>query len=240
MTDDSISKSDQLRQRFHHVQERIRKAETSCKRLPDSVELLAVSKTRSSEEIHALAEQGQRMFGENYLQEAVSKITQLEALKLSWHFIGRIQSNKTRQIAEHFDWVHSVASLKHATRLSQQRPDNLAPLNICLQVNTSGESSKDGHSPEELKELLPEYQALDKIQIQGLMTIPAPVEDNSDPRQPFQLLRTLRDQLSTKEKPLSTLSMGMSNDLEDAICEGATIVRIGTAIFGPRQYNQSQ
>ena len=238
MTDDTLSNPDQLRNRFQGVKTRIHNAEISCKREPGSVKLLAVSKTRSHEEIAALAEQGQQMFGESYLQEAVSKIARLEALKLSWHFIGRIQSNKTRQIAEHFDWVHSVSSLKHATRLSQQRPDSMPPLNVCLQVNTSGEPSKDGHSPEELALLLPDYLALEKIRIQGLMTIPAPVSEDSDPRASLRLLRRLRDRLTSQNNPLSTLSMGMSNDLEEAICEGATIVRIGTAIFGPRQYNQ--
>jgi pyridoxal phosphate enzyme (YggS family) len=238
VTDDNISNPEPLRQRFQAVQQRIREAEASCRREANSVNLLAVSKTRSSGEIRALAEQGHRMFGENYLQEALSKITQLEALKLSWHFIGRIQSNKTRQIAEHFDWVHSVANLKHGARLSQQRPAHLPPLNICLQINTSGESSKEGHTPDELEQLLPAYLDLDNIHVRGLMTIPAPAESTSDPSSSLRLLRQLRDRLSTPEAPLETLSMGMSGDLEEAICEGATIVRIGTAIFGPRQYNQ--
>lgn len=239
VTDNSLSNQNQLQQRFQAVQQRVHAAEGACGREPGSVELLAVSKTRSSEEIDALADQGQRHFGENYLQEALAKMSQLASRNLCWHFIGRIQSNKTRQIAENFDWVHSVASLKHATRLSQQRPDHLPPLNICLQVNTSGESSKDGHSPDEVVQMLPAYQNLEKIIVQGLMTIPAPVESSPDPRQSLQSLRTLRDRLSTLEHPLTTLSMGMSNDLEDAICEGATIVRIGTAIFGPRHYNPS-
>jgi pyridoxal phosphate enzyme (YggS family) len=238
VTDESIPNTEPLRQRFQAVQQRIRKAEASCHREANSVSLLAVSKTRSSEEIRALAEQGHRLFGENYLQEALSKIAKLQELKLSWHFIGRIQSNKTRQIAEHFDWVHSVASLKHGSRLSQQRPAHLPPLNICLQINTSGESSKDGHTPDELEQLLPAYLELDNINIRGLMTIPAPAANSSDPSSSLRLLRQLRDNLSSPEAPLETLSMGMSGDLEEAICEGATIVRIGTAIFGPRQYNQ--
>ncbi|MCG7987393.1 MAG: YggS family pyridoxal phosphate-dependent enzyme [Candidatus Thiodiazotropha weberae] len=237
MTDNTVSTPDQLRQRFEAVEQRIQQATAACQRKTDSVELLAVSKTRSSEEIRALAALGQRMFGENYLQEAISKIEQLAELNLCWHFIGRIQSNKTRPIAEHFDWVHSVASLKHATRLSQQRPEGMSPLNICLQVNTSGETSKDGHSPEELAQLLPAYQQLDRIIVRGLMTIPAPVAETEDPKQSLKLLHILRDQLKTADNPLNTLSMGMSDDLEDAICEGSTIVRIGTAIFGPRNYN---
>ena len=238
MTDNTLQNQDNLRQRFQAVQLRIRQAEASCRRKADSVALLAVSKTRSSDEIRALAEQGHRLFGENYLQEALTKIAQLQDLKLSWHFIGRIQSNKTRQIAEHFDWVHSVASLKHATRLSQQRPAHLPPLNICVQVNTSGEASKDGHDPEELVQLLPAYRDLANLRVCGLMTIPAPVQESGDPNRPLRRLRQLRDQLRTPDTPLETLSMGMSDDLEAAICEGATIVRIGTAIFGPRQYNQ--
>ncbi|MCG8489169.1 MAG: YggS family pyridoxal phosphate-dependent enzyme [Chromatiales bacterium] len=237
MTDNTVSNPDQLQQRYQAVQQRIKLATVACQRKAGSVELLAVSKTRSSEEIRALASLGQRMFGENYLQEAIGKIDQLADLNLSWHFIGRIQSNKTRPIAEHFDWVHSVASLKHATRLSQQRPEGMPPLNICLQVNTSGEASKDGHTPQELAQLLPDYQQLEGIRVRGLMTIPAPVAESEDPKQSLKLLNTLRDQLKTADNPLNTLSMGMSDDLEDAICEGSTIVRIGTAIFGPRNYN---
>jgi pyridoxal phosphate enzyme (YggS family) len=232
-----VSEATSLHQRYESVLERLAKAEAACGRAAGSVELLAVSKTRSAEEIHALYQLGQRRFGENYLQEAEAKIKQLRDLPLSWHFIGRIQSNKTRPIAEHFDWVHSLASLKHARRLSEQRPANLPPLNICLQVNASGESSKDGHSPEELTQLLADYCRLPNLRIRGLMTIPAPAE-GEDQRQPLQLLRQLRDRLASPEHPLETLSMGMSNDLEAAIAEGATIVRIGTAIFGPRAYNR--
>jgi pyridoxal phosphate enzyme (YggS family) len=174
------------------------------------------------------------MFGESYLQEALPKITQLASRNLEWHFIGRIQSNKTRQITEHFDWVHSVASLKHAARLNQQRPTRMPPLKVCLQVNTSAEASKDGHSPEALPELLPTYLKFENLRVCGLMTIPAPTQEGMDPHRPLQQLRKIRDQLRSPETPLETLSMGMSDDLEAAVCEGATIVRIGTAIFGPR------
>ncbi|MCU7871935.1 MAG: YggS family pyridoxal phosphate-dependent enzyme [Candidatus Thiodiazotropha sp. (ex Lucinoma borealis)] len=227
-----------LHQPYHQVLDRIRRAEANCNRAPGSTQLLAVSKTRSADEIGLLADLGQRLFGENYLQEALTKIALLQDRDLEWHFIGRIQSNKTRQIAENFHWVHSVASLKHATRLSDQRPQHLSPLNICLQVNTSGEKSKDGHNEHELAELLDAYTALPNIQVRGLMTIPAPAEDKSAQHYPFQQLRRLRDRLCNKDVPLITLSMGMSDDLESAIEEGATLVRIGTAIFGPRQYNQ--
>jgi PLP dependent protein len=201
------------------------------------VQLLAVSKTRTADEIRALAALGQTCFGENYLQEALEKMRQLRDLPIEWHFIGRIQSNKTRQIAAHFDWVHSLSSLKHARRLSEQRPTQLPPLNVCLQVNTSGEASKDGHEPAELEALLNDYLALPNLAVRGLMTIPAPGEEASDLHQPFKLLRNLRDRLCSKAYPLETLSMGMSDDLEAAIAEGATMVRIGTAIFGPRAYN---
>ena len=226
-----------LQQRLENVRERLYKAETACGRTAGSVELLAVSKTRSADEVRQLYLLGQRSFGENYLQDAETKIEQLHDLPLSWHFIGRIQSNKTRPIAARFDWVHSLASLKHARRLSEQRPSELPPLNVCLQVNTSGESSKDGHTPEELAQLLGDYQQLPNLRIRGLMTIPAPAE-GQDQHRPFQRLRQLRDRLASPENPLETLSMGMSNELEAAVAEGATMVRIGTAIFGPRAYNR--
>lgn len=226
-----------LQQRYERVLERLAKAEAASGRAAGSVELLAVSKTRSAEEIRALHQLGQRSFGENYLQDAEPKIELLQELSISWHFIGRIQSNKTRPIAERFDWVHSLASLKHARRLSEQRPADLPPLNVCLQVNTSGEASKDGHSPEELSRLLDDYCQLPNLRVRGLMTIPAPAEGAAQHR-PFQLLRQLRDRLATPDHPLETLSMGMSGDLEAAVAEGATLVRIGTAIFGPRAYNR--
>ena len=226
-----------LQQLYDGVLERLARAEAACGRTAGSVKLLAVSKTRSADEIRALYQLGQRSFGENYLQDAQPKIEQLRDLSLSWHFIGRIQSNKTRPIAEQFDWVHSLASLKHARRLSEQRPPGLPPLNVCLQVNTSAEASKDGHSPEELSDLLDDYCQLPNLRVRGLMTIPAPAEGEAQHR-PFQLLRQLRDRLASPEHPLETLSMGMSGDLEAAVAEGATLVRIGTAIFGPRAYNR--
>ncbi len=185
-----------------------------------------------------LADLGQNCFGENYLQEALAKIDRLREKNLEWHFIGRIQSNKTRPIAENFHWVHSVASLQHATRLSDQRPPDLPPLNVCLQLNSSGESSKDGYSEEALIEEFEALTSLPNLRIRGLMTIPAPAAEGADQHLPFKRLRLLRDKLQSVENPMDTLSMGMSDDLEAAIAEGATIIRIGTAIFGPRQYNQ--
>ncbi|MGD8908757.1 MAG: YggS family pyridoxal phosphate-dependent enzyme [Chromatiales bacterium] len=232
MTDNNL-----LKERYEQLASRIRQAESATGRPPGSVRLLAVSKTRDAAEIRALAGLGQVCFGENYLQEAEQKIEQLRDLALEWHFIGRIQSNKTRSIAERFDWVHSLASLKHARRLSEQRPSHLPPLNVCLQVNTSGEGSKDGHCAQELESVIGDYAALPNLRLCGLMTIPAPAQGEAQHR-PFQLLRRLRDRLATPGHPLETLSMGMSDDLEAAIAEGATIVRVGTAIFGPRTYNR--
>ena len=219
------------------MQQRIRQAEADYGRTAGEVKLLAVSKTRPVKEITTVAALGQLRFGESYLQEALEKIERIHDHKLEWHFIGRIQSNKTKSIAEHFDWVHSIASLKQAQRLNDHRPVALPPLNICVQVNTSAETSKGGHEPDELPQLLEHYASLPNLKVQGLMTIPAPVEGLDAQRRPFRLLRTLRDRLSSDNLPLETLSMGMSGDLEAAIAEGATIVRIGTAIFGPRQYN---
>lgn len=227
-----------LQQHYTSVLNRIRRAETASSRARSSVHLLAVSKTKSVEEIAMLADLGQRCFGENYLQEALAKVDQLKERHLEWHFIGRIQSNKTRQIAENFHWVHSVASLKHATRLNDQRPPELAPLNICLQVNTSGEASKDGYGEEALIEEFEAFTELPNLRLRGLMTIPAPAAGDAAQHVPFKRLRLLRDKLQSAEHPLDTLSMGMSDDLETAIAEGATIIRIGTAIFGPRQYNR--
>ncbi len=226
-----------IEQRLARVRQRIEQAERQAERTPASTILLAVSKTRTADEIRAAFAAGQTAFGENYLQDALEKIDALADLKLEWHFIGRIQSNKTKPIAENFDWVHSIASLKHARRLGEQRPPERPPLKICIQVNTSGEASKGGHEPEQLPELLKAYQALPGIEVIGLMTIPAPADDAAAQRRPFRLLRNLRDTLRSDALPLETLSMGMSGDLEAAILEGATIVRIGTAIFGPRQYN---
>lgn len=181
-----------------------------------------------------MADAGMRRFGENYLQEALEKIAALQELDLEWHFIGPIQSNKTRPIAEHFDWVHSVDRLKLARRLSEQRPAGLPPLNICLQVNVSGEQSKSGITLQELPALAQEVATLPRLRLRGLMAIPAPAAGLEAQRQPFRQMRFALEQLIAEGLELDTLSMGMSGDLEAAIAEGATLVRIGTALFGPR------
>jgi len=223
-------------QRLKTVQERIRNAEVTAGRAPGSVDLLAVSKTQSGDKIRQAWEAGQRMFGESYLQEAVEKIGQLRNLAIEWHFIGRIQSNKTRTIAEHFDWVHSLSDARHARRLSEQRPAQLAPLNACIQVNVSGEASKGGMEPGAVATLLKLCGDLPGLNVRGLMAIPAPADTPEAQRAPLSALRELRDRLKRTGLPLQTLSMGMSADLEAAVAEGSTIVRIGTAIFGPRNY----
>jgi len=213
---------------------RIHDAEQRFQRPRDSVRLLAVSKTCPAAAIAALVAAGQRCFGENYVQEALDKITELKALNLEWHFIGPIQANKTRGIAEHFAWVHSVDRLKVAERLNAQRPAALPPLNICLEINIDQEPSKHGLGESEAAEVARAVAALPRLQLRGLMAIPAPASDFDSQRQPFARLRELRDQLNAEGFALDTLSIGMSDDLEAAIAEGATLVRVGAALFGPR------
>ncbi len=225
-----------LADKYDSVCQQIRRACENANRSLDEVQLLAVSKTRSAEEVRQLHACGQAAFGENYLQEALDKIDALQDLPLEWHFIGPIQSNKTRPIAEHFDWVHSVDRLKVARRLSEQRPEGLPALNLCLQVNISGEASKSGCSPEELPELARAVAALPGIQLRGLMAIPEPETDPERQRATFARVRALMAALQPELPTLDTLSMGMSGDLDAAIAEGASIVRIGTALFGPRNY----
>lgn len=211
-------------------------------RAPESVQLLAVSKTFGADAVLEAVAAGQRAFGENYLQEGVDKIAALRAAgtaPLVWHFIGPIQSNKTRPIAEHFDWVHTVEREKIAQRLSEQRPAGLAPLQICLQVNISGEASKSGVTPQELSALAHKVAALPNLTLRGLMAIPEPVEDYAQQRAAFAALRALYEQLRAEGLALDTLSMGMSADLRAAIVEGATIVRVGSAIFGARTYHKA-
>lgn len=202
---------------------------------PASISLLAVSKTWSADAVREAAAAGQRAFGENYVQETVEKIDALGPLALEWHFIGPLQSNKTRPVAEHVDWVHSVERLKIAERLSQQRPAHLPPLNVCLQVNVSGEASKSGCAPEEVSALARQIAALPQLRLRGLMCIPEPSEDFEAQRQPFRQLREIYERLRNEGLALDTLSMGMSHDIEAAIAEGATMVRVGTAIFGDRK-----
>ncbi|MGB4468288.1 MAG: YggS family pyridoxal phosphate-dependent enzyme [Azovibrio sp.] len=206
---------------------------------PDSVQLLAVSKTKPAADVLEAALAGQRDFGENYVQEGVDKIAALGPLlppgcSLVWHFIGPLQSNKTRPVAEHFDWVHSIDRLKVAQRLSGQRPAHLAPLQVCVQVNVSGEASKSGCAPAEVADLCRAVAALPRLRLRGLMTIPAPVDDFESQRRPLRQLRLLQADLVAQGLALDTLSMGMSHDLEAAIFEGSTLVRVGTAIFGAR------
>jgi hypothetical protein len=220
------------------VHRRITEAARAADRSPDSVRLLAVSKTFPAEDVRAAFLAGQRAFGENYVQESLAKIEALADLRaqLEWHFIGPLQSNKTRPVAEHFDWVHSVDRLKIAQRLSEQRPDALPPLNVCLQVNVSGEASKSGVAPADAPALAREIQALPKLRLRGLMSIPEPAADLAAQREPHRMLRQLYESLRAQGLALDTLSMGMSSDLEAAVLEGATMVRIGTAIFGKRDY----
>lgn len=217
------------------VSQRIRAAAEAVQRDPDSVHLLAVSKTKPAQAVREAYAAGLRDFGENYLQEALSKQVELTDLPLSWHFIGPIQSNKTRAIAEHFAWVHSVDRLKIAQRLSEQRPAELPPLNICIQVNVSGEASKSGCTPADLPALANAITALPRLTLRGLMAIPEPTDDRAAQDAAFATVRDLQASLNL---PLDTLSMGMSHDLESAIAQGATWVRIGTALFGARDYGQ--
>lgn len=201
---------------------------------PRDIALLAVSKTFAAAQVRAAHAAGQREFGENYVQEALVKIGELSALPLIWHFIGPIQSNKTRLIAERFDWVHSVARVKIAMRLAQARPQALGPLDICLQVNVSGEASKSGVAPEEVRPLAEAVRTLPQLRLRGLMAVPEPGDGIELQRRRFRDLRLLLGQLNAAGFGLDTLSMGMSQDLEAAVMEGATIVRVGTAIFGER------
>lgn len=216
------------------VRQRILKAAQQFNRNPESIRLLAVSKTWPAAIIHEAAEAGQSAFGENYVQEALGKIALLREHLLEWHFIGPLQSNKTRPVAEHFAWVHSIDRLKIAERLSAQRPVNLPPLQVCIEVNVSGEGSKSGCTPEEAVHLCQAVAALPQLQLRGLMAIPAPTEDFTQQRLAFRKLRNIFEQLRGEGMPIDTLSMGMSHDLEAAIAEGSTLVRIGTAIFGSR------
>ena len=198
------------------------------------VALLAVSKTFAPDAVRDCAAAGQRAFGENYLQEALDKIAALHPLDLEWHFIGPIQSNKTRPIAENFQWVHSIERARVALRLNDARPAALPPLNICIQVNVSGEASKSGVAPGETAALAQAIGGLPRLKLRGLMAIPEPTPDSALRRQRFALLREIQNGLIAQGHALDTLSMGMSDDLDEAIAEGSTMVRVGSAIFGKR------
>ena len=218
------------------VQARIADAARAAGRPADTIALLAVSKTWPVACVLEAADAGQNAFGENYVQEGVDKVLATRERGLTWHFIGPLQSNKTRLVAEHFDWVHSIERLKIAERLSSQRPAHLPPLQVCIQVNVSGEASKSGCAPDETHDLCRAVADLPGLRLRGLMAIPEPTDDGVLQRAAFARLRQIAEALKASGLTLDTLSMGMSHDLEAAVAEGATIVRIGTAIFGERNY----
>jgi len=221
-------------EQLRKVRNRIEAATQAAKRNVDSVTLLAVSKAQPANSIRVVAEAGVRDIGESYLQEALGKIEELKDLSLTWHFIGRVQANKTRVIASHFDWVNGVDRLKIAERLSEQRPFHAPPLNVCLQVNIGGEDSKGGVNPAELPPLVTAVGAVPRLKLRGLMCIPPDEDDPTRQRMWFAAMRRAFQELNAAGAGLDTLSMGMSGDFEAAILEGATIVRIGTALFGER------
>lgn len=230
-----------LDSQFRQLTERIAEAARRFGREPGSVRLLAVGKTQPPEAIEQVYRLGQRDFGENYLQEALPKMQALRGLPgIQWHFIGRIQTNKTRDIAEHFDWVHSVDRLIIARRLNDQRPAKREPINVCLQVNLEGETGKGGIAPADAPLLAEQIAALPRLKLRGLMCIPAEHEDFEAQRRVFARLRRLQEELNLQGRGLDTLSMGMSGDLEAAIAEGSNMVRVGTALFGPRIRSREQ
>ena len=223
-----------IAQNLAQVHAQIQAACQAAARPVASVRLLAVSKTWGPDAVRAAHAAGQNAFGENYIQEAVDKIKALHDLRLEWHCIGPIQSNKTRLVAEHFDWVHSIDRLKIAQRLSEQRPEHLPPLQVCIQVNVDGGKTKSGVSPQELPSLAQVVAALPRLQLRGLMTIPEPAETDAQMRAVHRQAKDLFEQLRALGLLLDTLSMGMSGDMAAAIAEGSTMVRVGTAIFGRR------
>lgn len=232
-----------IQQNLEHITSQIENAQQKCGRPRSSVQLLAVSKTKPVEAILEAAQAGQRAFGENYVQEGCDKVQFFAEhhpkLDLEWHFIGPLQSNKTRQIAEHFDWMHTIDRAKIAQRLSEQRPAHLPPLQVLIQVNTSGEASKSGISENDLFTLAELISGLPNLTLRGLMSIPENVSDYPSQLAAFRQLAALKDRLAEKYDGIDTLSMGMSGDMEAAIEAGSTIVRIGTAIFGQRNYSRS-
>ncbi|MDH3715311.1 MAG: YggS family pyridoxal phosphate-dependent enzyme [Gammaproteobacteria bacterium] len=221
-------------QALPEVLRRIRDAELRYGRVPGSVQLLAVSKQQPAGAIRAAHALGQVQFGENYMQEALQKIAELADLDCEWHFIGPLQSNKSRHVAQHCAWLHTLDRLKLAQRLSDQRLDSQPPLNVCLQVNISAQDTKAGVAPDAVIALAKSVHGLPNLRLRGLMTLPAPAEDLRAQREPFAELRALLEDLQRSGLPCDTLSMGMTGDLEAAIAEGATIVRVGTAVFGAR------
>lgn len=223
-----------LAENLRSVRERLARAAADCGRNVHSITLLAVGKSQPASAIAAIADLGQRHFGENYLQEALPKLAELASRRLTWHFIGQLQANKTRAVAEHFDWVHTVDRLRIAERLSAQRPFHAAPLRVCVQVRIGAEASKGGIAPREAADLVAAVRALPRLELRGLMCLPPPESDPQRQRAWLRRLRELRDAIDAGRGQLPDLSMGMSDDLEAAVAEGSTIVRVGTAIFGPR------
>jgi hypothetical protein len=232
-----------IEQNIKQVRDHIENAAQKCDRVPSDITLLAVSKTKPIEAVQSAIDLGQRQFGENYVQEGVEKAQHFAktewANDLIWHFIGPLQSNKSRLIAENFQWVHSVDRLKIAKRLSEQRPSHLPPLNVLIQINTSGEASKSGINQDELLQLAKEIDQLPNLILRGLMSIPERAENHESQRRAFQTLADAQARLKTKFPQLDTLSMGMSGDLDAAVEAGSTLVRIGTAIFGARDYSNN-
>lgn len=224
-----------IAQNLQYLYKQIDGAEQKYGRKAGSVMLLAVTKTHPAEKIQIAVDNGQRHFGASYLQEALRKIQEIDDPRLIWHFIGPIQSNKTHGIAENFSWVHSVYRIKIARRLNEMRPAALPPLNICIQINISGESTKSGILPEQLAAMAAQLSALPRLRLRGLMTMPEDTLDFTAQRRAFRSLRNYLEELQAAGYDLDTLSMGTTHDMEAAIAEGATIVRIGTAIFGPRE-----
>lgn len=231
-----------IQQNIEQVTRLIRNAEQKCGRTTNSVQLLAVSKTKPIQAIEQAIAAGQLAFGENYVQEGVDKVSyfsqQNESENIEWHFIGPIQSNKTRPVAEHFNWVHTVDRAKIAQRLNDQRPEHLPPIQVLIQVNTSGEASKSGINDDEIFQLAELISSLPNLTLRGLMSIPANVSDHESQLAAFNQLAHLKNKLAEKHPGLDTLSMGMSGDMEAAVEAGSTMVRIGTAIFGARDYSK--
>ncbi len=228
--------SHDLSQRFADTRKRIASAALQWGRTPDSVQLVAISKGHGADALRTLAGLGQRDFGENYLQEALPKMQALRDLSLVWHFTGQIQSNKTRPIAEHFAWVHTVDRERIAVRLNDQRPPDATPINVCIQVSLEDEPGKGGVAPQDVEGLARQIRELPRLRLRGLMAIPPPRESFDEQKALFDRMNTLLRGLNEKGFDLDTLSMGMTHDLEAAIAAGATLVRVGTAIFGERHY----
>jgi len=220
---------------LQHTRQQIYLAEEKYQRTPGSVELLAASKQQSIDAIRQAVDAGHYCFGENYLQEALTKIIALKGLPIEWHFIGRLQANKTQLVAQHFDWVHSIDRLKIAERLNAQRPEDLPPLNVCIEVNISQQETKSGVTLDQLLELAHAVSKLKNLRLRGLMAIPEPVDNFSEQFNIYQQVKKAQENLSAQGLVLDTLSMGMSGDFEAAIAAGSTMVRIGTAIFGGRK-----